>query len=412
MDEKNTFRLDETILQNRKKSAGDPYAPEDSQVYEAVVIEDEDDLGEVIDMDREEGETIHIEIGEMDYDPGKGRWKDSQRGLKAHEPEEIEADYRQLPDRETLSARTLEDKSSRKRIEKRTENKAGKSSAGSTGNRSGRKKGREKPKRDLPLYAQIIYGLLVWACLGFSFLYPYQYLHKMISQASEVPAASEAETAKAPPGTYCTLKSNSLDGVPVYGNPGDTAQIAFIPEGKYVQLRDNTTVDGKAWAQIDYCGITAWIPMKQLHFINDGKNYIRVGSRIYMNSITEKGINLYDSPSPTADVAASGIRYGSEFTVLDLQEGWAQVEYKGNLCWINMFHMGSYGNRHWKVETLSKAQAINLRKEPSQDVGFYCKVPEKQELEILEFKNGWGQVKYDGYTGWVMLHYLTPIEGD
>ena len=179
-----------------------------------------------------------------------------------------------------------------------------------------------------------------------------------------------------------------------------------------MQLLDSSVVNGKEWAQIDYCQITAWIPMKQLHFINVGEDYIKIGSRIYMNSITEKGIDLYSAPSPQAEVVASGIRYGTEFTVLDLKEGWAQVDHEGTLCWINMFHMGSYGSRHWKVLTLSKAQAINLRKEPSEDAGLYCKVPEYQELEIKEFKDGWGLVDYEGYQGWVMLHYLIPVEGE
>ncbi len=372
MDEKNTFRLDETILQNRKKSMEEPEI--------------------IIDMDDEEvgNDTIHIEIGEMDYDPEDGQWKESQHGWRVHE-EEKEADYRQLPDPAPPGGRALVDKS--------------------VGKAAGKRR-RAKARKELPLYLQVIYGLVALACLGFCFVYPSHYLHHMIAQASELPADSEGDAVKAPLGTYCTLKSNSLDGVPVFGDPGTTTQTGFIPEGKYVQLLDNRQVDGKDWAQIDYCGITAWIPMKQLHFINDGDNYIKVGSRIYMNSITEKGIDLYTEPSPKADVAESGILYGTEFTVLKLKNGWAQVEHEGQKCWINMFHMGSYGNRHWKVETLSKAQAINLRKEPDGDAGLYCKVPENQELEIKEFQKGWGLVDYEDYTGWVMLHYLIPVEGD
>ena len=343
MDEKNTFRLDETILQNRKKSMEEPEI--------------------IIDMDDEEvgNETIHIEIGEMDYDPEDGQWKDSHHGWRVHE-EEKEADYRQLPDPDPPEGRAL--------VDKRAGKKAGK----------GKK---EKTRKEMPLYLQVIYGLVALACLGFCFVYPYHYLNHMIARASEFPADTDGDTQKVPLGTYCTLKSNSLDGVPVFGEPGTTTQTGFIPEGKYVQLLDNRQVDGKDWGQIDYCGITAWIPMKQLHFINDGDNYIKVG-----------------------------ILYGTEFTVLKLKDGWAQVDHEGQRCWINMFHMGSYGNRHWKVETLSKAQAINLRKEPDGDAGLYCKVPENQELEIKEFRKGWGLVDYENYTGWVMLHYLIPVEGD
>ena len=400
MDEKNSFHLDETILKNRKKSMEEQEVIIDMDGDKVVQING-DSAGTTPDREPDvlnpnPPETIHIEIGEMDYDPVDGQWKDSRHGWKVHETEEKEADYRQIPDHETLEGRALVDKSSGK----------------NTGKRNRRRARKDKPKKEMPLYLQIIYGLVALGCLGFCFVYPYHYLHNLIAVASEVPDVSEDENQKVPQGTYCTLKSNSLDGVPVYGNPGDSAQIAFIPEGKYVQLLDNGIADGKKWAKVDYCGIIAWLPMKQLHFISDEACYIQVGSRIYMNSITEKGINLYSDPSPKADMVASGIRYGTEFTALELKNGWAQVEHEGKHCWINMFHMGSYGSKHWKVETLSKAQAINLRKEPSQDVGFYCKVPENQELDIMEFQDGWGQVVYDGYQGWVMLHYLIPVEGD
>ena len=400
MDEKNVFRLDETILQKRKNTTEDQEIIIDMDGSEVVEIDgdpgDGSHSGKPDPEDMNPSETIHIEIGEMDYDPEDGQWKDSHHGWRVHEQEEKEADYRQIPDHETLEGRAL--------VDKRAGNNSGK--------RVRQTRQKEKSQKELPLYLQVIYGLVALACLGFCFVYPYYYLSNMIAVASEVPAASEDGAKEVPVGTYCTLKSNSLDGVPVYGNPGDTAQIAFIPEGKYVQLLDSSVVNGKEWAQIDYCQITAWIPMKQLHFINVGGDYIKIGSQIYMNSITEKGIDLYSAPSPQAEVVASGIRYGTEFTVLDLKEGWAQVDHEGTLCWINMFHMGSYGSRHWKVLTLSKAQAINLRKEPSEDAGLYCKVPEHQELEIKEFKDGWGLVDYDGYQGWVMLHYLIPMEGE
>ena len=64
----------------------------------------------------------------------------------------------------------------------------------------------------------------------------------------------------------------------------------------------------------------------------------------------------------------------------------------------------------WKVETLSSAQEINFREEPGENQPVICKIPEKTELKITEYQNGWGKTEYEGSSGWVMLHYLTPIK--
>ena len=147
MDEKNVFRLDETILHNRKKSMEDT---------EIIIDMDEPEVVQINDDEPEPGETIHIEIGEMDYDPEDGRWKDSDHGWRVREVEEKEADYRQIPDHETLKARALADKSGRKK----------------TRRKAGQKTGEGKSKKELPLYLQVIYGLVAIACLGFCFVYP------------------------------------------------------------------------------------------------------------------------------------------------------------------------------------------------------------------------------------------------
>lgn len=399
MAKNDSFKIDDTILKNRKintESLGIP--------------------GDVIDAD--DGETIHIEIGELDYDPGSGQWQERSSFTDEYGVETKDADYRVLPAEESTPAKkALPDKKAESPSGARSEwkyaegagNRQRRSGTRGDGRRnSGRDTGKKgEEKKPLPLYLQIIYGLVVLLALGASFVCPYRYLREKTSFISD--AAEIVETEKLQKGTWCTLKSNSLDGVPVYAEAGKTAQIAFIPEGKCLELLDNVSVGGEDWAKIDYCGITAWLPAKQLHFISKEKVFIRPGSLVYMNSLTEWGIAAYEEPSPDAGVVAEGLVYGTEFTVETLEKGWAKVRHEGKTCWVNMYHMGSYGTPRWKVETLSRAQMINLREEPSEDVAVLCKIPENKKLTVLRFDQGWGLVEYEGYTGWVKLHYLTPV---
>lgn len=211
-------------------------------------------------------------------------------------------------------------------------------------------------------------------------------------------------------GTWCTLKSNALDGVPIYPGAGEAFQSGLIPEGKCCELVGVTEYDGKPWAQVSYCGLTGWLKLKQLHFISADARYIRPGDTVYMNAITEKGISGYTEPSMSSEKAVDSLRYGEEFVIKELQNGWGLTQRDGKQFWINMYHMGSYPSDNWRVETLSSAAEINLREEPEEESRSLAKVPEDTVLTMKKYRNGWGRVQYNGQTGWVMLHYLTPVE--
>ena len=270
----------------------------------------------------------------------------------------------------------------------------------------------KKEKKQLPWPLQVMYGIIMWICLLIDFIYPYHYLKNVIAfaQSSTEEASKDVEAAEAKKGTYCTLKSNSLDGVGVYADAGDTTQIAYVPEGKCLQLLSNTIVDGKEWAQIDYCGINGWLPMEQLHFISQEAEYIQVGSKVYMNSFTELGMKGYAEASTSSEVVKEGIKYGEEYEIQVLENGWGQVTSGDQTFWINMYHMGSYNTKTWKVQTLSSSKEINLREEANEEAKSLGKVPEDTIFTIEHFQNGWGQVEYEGNTGWVMLHYMIPVE--
>lgn len=211
-------------------------------------------------------------------------------------------------------------------------------------------------------------------------------------------------------GTWCTLKSNSLDGVPIYPEAGETFQSGLLPEGKCCELIRTEEADGKVWAEVSYCGQSGWLKLDQLHYISENTYYIRPGDTVYVNALTEKGIKAYKTPSSSSEIAEEGIVYGREFIVQELQDGWGKVQTDSGEFWLNMYHMGSYPVKSWRVETLSSAAEINLREKPDEEAKSLCKVPENTVVTVERFKNGWGKIQYEGQEGWVMLHYLTPAE--
>ena len=221
---------------------------------------------------------------------------------------------------------------------------------------------------------------------------------------------SQPASAQVRSGTWCTLKSNSLDGVPVYPEAGGTFSSGLLPEGKCCELTGTQEYEGDVWARVSYCGQSGWLKLKELHYISGDACYIRPGDTVYVNALTEKGIKGYKAPSSSSEIAEEGIVYGTEFTVQEFKNGWGLVQTDNSKFWLNMYHMGSYPVKSWRVETLSSAAEINLREEPDEGAGSLCKVPEDTVVTVERFKNGWGKIQYEGQEGWVMLHYLTPVE--
>ena len=153
---------------------------------------------------------------------------------------------------------------------------------------------------------------------------------------------------------------------------------------------------------MSYCGQSGWLKLEELHYISGDACYIRPGDTVYVNALTEKGIKGYKAPSSASEIAEEGIAYGTEFTVQEFKNGWGLVQTDNSKFWLNMYHMGSYPVKSWRVETLSSAAEINLREEPDEGAGSLCKVPEDTVVTVERFKNGWGKIQYEGQEGWVM----------
>ena len=209
-------------------------------------------------------------------------------------------------------------------------------------------------------------------------------------------------------GTVLAKKSNSLDGVPFYTSPGGTQQGGFFPEGKCIQILEYTNLGGTMWYHTAYCGLDGWLEERFTRPISKEALYIRIGTLVYVNALTEKGIKGYAGPDMGAEVVREGIPYGAEFTVEELTDGWGRVTDEGQTFWIYMYFMGSYPSEYWKIESLRSDEGINLREKPDVHAKSLGKVPENEPVVILEFRLGWGKVNYKGQTGWLKLSYMSP----
>jgi len=247
---------------------------------------------------------------------------------------------------------------------------------------------------------------LVASCLG---TWSYMKKHDLV-QKKTITSKTDRDNLDIKPyhGTYLAKKSNSLDGVPFYIVPGGTEQGGLFPEGKCIEVMEYTQIHDTRWIHAAYCGLDGWLEERFVRNISEKSLYIQVGTKVYVNAMTEKGIKGYAEPGMGSEVVQEGILYGEEYTVEELSRGWGRVTDQGKSFWLNMYFMGSYPSEYWKVESLRSSQGINLRKEPDEHTKSLGKVPENQPVKILEFSRGWGRVVYEGQSGWLKLNYMSP----
>ena len=243
------------------------------------------------------------------------------------------------------------------------------------------------------LYKKLI-DIIALLCLAAIFLFTFSYLKSWWTEEIGEKRQEQNIWKEKRTGTWCTIKSNSLDG-------------------KLCELTDSTIKEGKKWGKVKYAGLSGWMKMSYFKYICQESISIQKDSQIYINVSTEKGIRMYQEPDVTFDAVLKGIPYGAEFIVQETRDGWGKVSNNGRTGWINLYYAGCYpesSKAAWKVETLSSAQQINFREKPGEDQRSIAKVPENTYLEMKEFKNGWGRTEYGGQEGWVKLSYLTPCK--
>ena len=262
------------------------------------------------------------------------------------------------------------------------------------------------------LYKKLI-DSIAFICLILVFFFTFFYLKNWQKDKIEERQKTSTVWRERKRGTWCTIKSNSLDGIPLYNEAGGNVAIGSLPEGKLCNLIESTKKERKEWGKVEYAGLTGWVQMSYLNYIYPQDISINKGSWIYINVSTEKGIRIYKDSRVNSDVQAEGIFYGTEFNVKEVNNGWGKVSYNKKEGWLNLYYAGCYPERKkaaWKVETLSRVQQINFREKPGENQRSIAKIPENTYLEMSEFKNGWGKTEFKGQEGWVKLSYLTPCK--
>lgn len=183
------------------------------------------------------------------------------------------------------------------------------------------------------LYKKLI-DIIALLCLAAIFLFTFSYLKSWWTEEIGEKRQEQNIWKEKRTGTWCTIKSNSLDGVPIYDEAGGSVPIGSLPEGKLCELTDSTIKEGKKWGKVKYAGLSGWI---NLYYAGCYPESSKAAWKVETLSSAQQ-INFREKPGEDQ----RSIAKVPENTYLEMKEfknGWGRTEYEGQEGWVKLSYL-------------------------------------------------------------------------
>ena len=134
---------------------------------------------------------------------------------------------------------------------------------------------------------------------------------------------------------------------------------------------------------------------------------------------TWEGLNMRTEPNTDSTIITT-LAEGTVVTVTEEKGGWYKIEYGGKTGWIKAEYTekvsggdtkpetpstGDPGGGTTESKTIITTDSLYLRDAPSTSGKALDLMPSGTKLEVLDEKDGWYKVNYNGQTGWCCGDY-------
>lgn len=212
--------------------------------------------------------------------------------------------------------------------------------------------------------------------------------------------------------------------------------IGKIPNGVSVTLLEKNG----DWAKVAYNGLTGYVMSQYLtaSVKEEAPQQAPAGSATVTLDNTSETLNLRLYPSGEAAIL-SKLRHGTVLEVLVKGEEWAQVRYDGMTGYVMNLFVAFAGDpvstaqgsadtsvspalpmatpspaataKVWTAKVTVASGNLNLRERPNSSGAVLTRIPNKTTVTVSQIGDGWCEVSYKGYTGYVQHSFLT-FEGE
>ena len=104
----------------------------------------------------------------------------------------------------------------------------------------------------------------------------------------------------------------------------------------------------------------------------------------------------------------------SKFADKTINGGWNRIGLWNRLSYGDKIDAFLNGGKEEEVKPMTSArvaggnanEGVNMREKPSRKAGIIMKIPQNSDVELLSESDGWGKVRYNGKTGYVMKEFI------
>lgn len=101
------------------------------------------------------------------------------------------------------------------------------------------------------------------------------------------------------------------------------------------------------------------------------------------------------------------LKSGTEVEIISESNGWSQILYNGTKAWVStdflQISTEVAPTKHYEIN----ATSLNIRSGPGTNHSILMTLKNGTVVRVLEEKNGWTRISYDGKEGWASSEYIS-----
>ncbi len=194
----------------------------------------------------------------------------------------------------------------------------------------------------------------------------------------------------------------------------DSSTLAYLERGAVVAVHEQ--LDG--WYKIEYNGMTGYVSAEYLQYtpaavseepVIDSGNEDAAAKTV--GTINASDVNFRAQPDTSSDIIGK-FEQGTEVEIVSVADGWCEVVYEGMTGYVSADYVEVDGETLRQPRGIVIGSCVNVRSGPSTETGIVTKVYAGAIVDLLEEKDNWYYISYNGQTGYICADYVMEYKGN
>ena len=239
-------------------------------------------------------------------------------------------------------------------------------------------------------------------------------MRKLLSKATVLAALAAAMMTATAAAAEIGTGVVEADSLRVRTEPSmDASTVSYLLEGTQVEVHE----DLGDWFQISWGSCSGYVSAEFLVYtpavsttstpaapppVTDAAGQTGV--------VTATGVNFRSAPGTDSSVLTV-IDEGAEMVIMDVSNGWCEMEWNGQQGYVNADYVAVDGIPLVDPQGIITGDCVNVRSAPSTDSGIVTKVYAGALVDLLSLEDGWYAVSCQGKTGYIRNDFLRVYDG-